>query len=79
MSKSLTQLSEEYFKAAEDIDALIKKYTEELHKAYDAKNYLKTYDLKRKLKIFYDQKRDVITTAYKLQHYYEDSEGRATA
>ncbi len=80
MEKNLTQLSEEYFKAAEDIDCLIKKYTEELHRAYDAKNYLKTYDLKRKLKIYYDQKRDIITTAYQLQHYYDDdSSGRVTA
>lgn len=79
MSKSLTQLSEDYFKAAADIDSLIKKYTAELHKAYSAKNYLKTYELKRKLKIFYDQKRDVITTAYQLQNYYEDKEGRASA
>lgn len=79
MEKSLTQLSEEYFRAAEDIDHLIKKHTEELRKAYDAKNYLKTYDLKRKLKIYYDQKRDTITTAYQLQHYYDKDNGRVTA
>ena len=79
MEKSLTQLSEEYFRAAEDIDRLIKKHTEELRKAYDAKNYLKTYDLKRKLKIYYDQKRDTITTAYQLQHYYDKDNGRVTA
>lgn len=78
MEKSLTDLSEEYFKAAEDIDALIKKYTKLLNDAYAAKNYLKTYELKRRLKIFYDQKRDIMTTAYELKHYYED-DGRESA
>lgn len=78
MEKSLTELSEEYFKAAEDIDALIKKYTKQLNDAYAAKNYLKTYELKRKLKIFYDQKKDIMITAYQLKNYYED-DGRVTA
>ena len=74
MGKSLTDLSEDYFKAANDIDALIKKYTKLLNEAYAAKNFLKTYELKRKLKIFYDQKKDIMITAYQLKHYYEDSE-----
>lgn len=78
MEKSLTELSEEYFKAAEDIDALIKKYTKQLNDAYAAKNFLKTYELKRKLKIFYDQKKDIMITAYQLKNYYEDDR-RVTA
>lgn len=73
MGKSLKDLSEDYFKAAEDIDTLIKKYTKLLNEAYAAKNFLKTYELKRKLKIFYDQKKDIMITAYQLKNYYEDS------
>lgn len=71
MEKSLTELSEEYFKAAEDIESLIVKYRNELNAAYKAKNFLKTYELKRKLKIFYDQKRDILITAYQLKNYYD--------
>lgn len=78
MEKTLTELSEDYFKAAEDIDAIIKKYTKMLNEAYAAKNYLKTYELKRKLKIFYDQKKDIMITAYQLKNYYED-DGRESA
>ncbi len=70
MEKSLTQLSEDYFKAAEDINSLIVKYRHLLNEAYKAKNYLQTYELKRKLTIFYDQKRDILDTAYALKNYY---------
>ena len=70
MEKSLTQLSEDYFKAAEDINCLIVKYRRLLNEAYDSKNYLKTYELKRKLTVFYDQKRDILDTAYALKNYY---------
>lgn len=71
MEKSLTQLSEDYFKAAEDINSLIVKYRTQLQQAYKAKNYLQTYELKRKLTIFYDQKRDILDTAYALKNYYK--------
>ncbi len=71
MERSLTDLSEEYFKAAEDINSLIVKYRKLLNEAYRSKNYLKTYELKRKLTVFYDQKRDVLNTAFLLKNYYE--------
>lgn len=71
MEKSLTQLSEDYFRAAEDINSLIVKYRQLLNEAYKSKNYLKTYELKRKLTIFYDQKRDILDTAYALKNYYK--------
>ncbi|MBP3938843.1 MAG: hypothetical protein IK955_05490 [Clostridia bacterium] len=71
MERSLTELSEEYFKAAEDINSLIVKYRKQLNEAYNSNNYLKTYELKRKLTIFYDQKRDILNTAYALKNYYE--------
>lgn len=71
MERSLTELSEEYFKAAEDINSLIVKYRKLLNEAYRSKNYLKTYELKRKLTVFYDQKRDILATAFLLKNYYE--------
>ncbi len=71
MERSLTELSEEYFKAAEDINSLIVKYRKQLNEAYGSNNYLKTYEIKRKLTIFYDQKRDILDTAYALRNYYE--------
>ncbi len=70
MEKSLTLLSEDYFKAADDINCLIVKYRKELKEAYKSKNYLKTYEIKRKLTVFYDQKRDILDTAYTLKNYY---------
>ncbi len=71
MERSLTELSEEYFKAAEDINSLIIKYRKQLNDAYNSNNYLKTYEIKRKLTVFYDQKRDILDTAYALKNYYE--------
>lgn len=71
MERSLTELSEEYFKAAEDINSLIIKYRKQLNEAYNSNNYLKTYEIKRKLTVFYDQKRDILDTAYALKNYYE--------
>ncbi|MBR3836005.1 MAG: hypothetical protein IKJ69_04360 [Clostridia bacterium] len=71
MERSLTDLSEEYFKAAEDIGSLIEKYRKKLQEAYKARDYLRTYEIKRKLTIFYDQKRDILDTAYTLKNYYE--------
>ena len=71
MERSLIELSEEYFRAAEDINSLIVKYRKLLNEAYSSKNYLKTYELKRKLTIFYDQKRDILDTAYALRNYYD--------
>ncbi|MBR6531685.1 MAG: hypothetical protein IKT61_04220 [Clostridia bacterium] len=70
MERSLEQLSEDYFKAAEDIAALIAKYRRQLKEAYDSKDYLKTYEIKRKLTVFYDQKSDILETAYALKNYY---------
>lgn len=74
MERTLTQLSEDYFKAAEDINCLIVKYRRLLNEAYNSNNYLKTYEIKRKLKIFYDQKRDILDTAYALKNYYKRDE-----
>lgn len=71
MERSLTELSEEYFRAAEDINSLIVKYRKQLNEAYNSNNYLKTYEIKRKLTVFYDQKRDILDTAYALRNYYE--------
>lgn len=71
MERSLTELSEDYFKAAEDIGCLIAKYRKQLKEAYKSRDHLKTYEIKRKLTVFYDQKRDILDTAYTLRNYYE--------
>ncbi len=70
MQKSLKQLGEEYLDSARLMDSLIKKYTEILKNAYASGNYLKTYDAKRKLTIFYDQRRELIAIGKKLINYY---------
>lgn len=70
MEKSLEELSEEYFAAAKEINQLIVKYRKKLNEVYMAGNYLKTYELKHKLTVLYDQKSDILETAYKLKNYY---------
>lgn len=73
MERNLTELSEDYFKAAEDLSLLIAKNRRLLDEAYATNNHLKTYEIKRKLTVFYDQKRDALATAYALQNYYDKS------
>lgn len=70
MQKTLEELGEEYLEAAKTIEALIKKYREILKEAYSSGNYLKTYDTKRRLTIFYDQKRELEAIGKKLINYY---------
>ena len=74
MEKTITDLIIDYFKAAADMDSLIKKCTSEIKEETKKGNSKKTYLLKRKRLIFYGQKRDLITTAYKLQNYYKRKE-----
>ena len=78
MEKSLSELGREYFDAAADIDRTIAKYRDQLSEAYRNRNYLKTYNIKRKLTVLYDQRCEVLTIAHKLSHYYEDrKEGKS--
>lgn len=70
MQKTLEELGEEYLESAKLIEELIKKYRKVLRETYDSGNYLKTYDTKRKLTIFYDQKRELIAIGHKLINYY---------
>lgn len=70
MQKTLEELGEEYLESAKLIEELIKKYRKILRETYDSGNYLKTYDTKRKLTIFYDQKRELIAISHKLINYY---------
>ncbi len=74
MRKSLEELGEEYLESAKLIEALIKKHRKILKEAYSSGNYLKTYDTKRKLTIFYDQKRELTAIANKLINYYNKEE-----
>lgn len=70
MQKTLEELGEEYLESAKLIEELIKKYRKILRETYDSGNYLKTYDTKRKLTIFYDQKRELFAIGHKLINYY---------
>lgn len=70
MQKTLEELGEEYLESAKIIEALIKKYRRILKETYSSGNYLKTYDTKRKLTIFYDQKRELEAIGKKLINYY---------
>lgn len=74
MPKTLEQLGDEYLESAKLLDSLIKKYREILKEAYSSGNYLKTYEVKRKLTVFYDQKRDAVSIGKKLKNYYNKEE-----
>lgn len=71
---TLAQLADEYMESAGHLDSIIEKYTQKLHNEYSRRNYLKVYEIKRKLAVLYDQKRDVMTTAYQLKNYYPKEE-----
>lgn len=70
MQKTLEELGEEYLDSAKRLEPLIRKYTEILKDAYASGNYLKTYDAKHKLTVFYDQRRELIAIGKKLINYY---------
>ena len=70
MQKTLEELGKEYLESEKTIEALIKKYRGILREAYSSGNYLKTYDTKRRLTIFYDQKRELEAIGNKLINYY---------
>ena len=61
MQKTLEELGEEYLDSAKLIEELIRKYRKILKETYASGNYLKTYEIKRKLTIFYDQKRELVS------------------
>ena len=49
---------------------ILKKYQAFLKAQREKKDFRKSYMLKQKRLVFYAQKRDLLTTAYKLQNYY---------
>ncbi len=71
MQKTLEELGEEYLDSAKLIEELIRKYRKILKETYASGNYLKTYEIKRKLTIFYDQKRELVLIGKKLINYYD--------
>lgn len=71
MQKTLEELGEEYLDSAKLIEELIRKYRKVLKETYASGNYLKTYEIKRKLTIFYDQKRELVSIGKKLINYYD--------
>ena len=74
MERTITDLSVDYFKAAEDMEELIKKTTAGIKAAVENKETDKIYLLKQKRLIFYSQKRELLNTAYKLKNYYNKEE-----
>lgn len=71
MQKTLEELGEEYLDSAKLIEELIRKYRKILKETYASGNYFKTYEIKRKLTIFYDQKRELVSIGKKLINYYD--------
>jgi len=71
VQKTLEELGEEYLDSAKLIEELIRKYRKILKETYASGNYLKTYEIKRKLTIFYDQKRELVSIGKKLINYYD--------
>ncbi len=74
MERTITDLSVDYFKAAENMDALIKKTTANIREAIEKNETDKIYLLKQKRLIFYSQKRELLNTAHKLKNYYNKEE-----
>lgn len=74
MERTITDLSADYFKAAEDMDYLIKKTTAGIKEAARKNETDKIYQLKQKRLIFYSQKRELLDIAYKLENYYNKEE-----
>lgn len=72
MDKTITQLSADYFEAADNMACLIKKCTDDIKNAKGDLN--KIYKLKQKRLIYYSQKRELTDIAYKLQNYYKKEE-----
>ncbi len=74
MERTIADLSVDYFKAAEDMDYLIKKTTVKIKEAVEKNETDKIYQLKQKRLVFYSQKRELLDTAYMLENYYKKEE-----
>ncbi|NLB36620.1 MAG: hypothetical protein GX824_04875 [Clostridiales bacterium] len=70
MCKSLSELSEEYFEGVKMQDELIAKYREKLRQARLNASREEEIRISRLLKILYDQRNELIDTAYHLKNYY---------
>ena len=74
MEKTITDLSVDYFEAAQNMEELIKSTTAKIKEAAENKETDKIYLLKQKRLIFYSQKRELLNTAYMLKNYYNKEE-----
>lgn len=68
--KSMAELAEDYFEQVRILDEIIEKYSKDLRKAYNSGDYKKSFELKRKLVIYKDQRDEANITAWKLKNYY---------
>ncbi len=71
MERTITDLSVDYFKAAADMDCIIKKLTEKIKEATKNGDTDQNYLLRQKRLSFYAQKRELLEIAYKLENYYK--------
>ena len=74
MEKTITDLSVDYFEAAQNMEELIKSTTAKIKEAAESNETDKIYLLKQKRLIFYSQKRELLNTAYMLKNYYNKEE-----
>ncbi len=74
MERTITDLSVDYFKAAADMDSIIKNLTAKIKLASFNNETDKCYLLKQKRLAFYAQKRELLDIAYKLENYYKKEE-----
>ena len=74
MEKTITDISVDYFDAAQNMEELIKSTTAKIKEAAENKETDKIYLLKQKRLIFYSQKRELLNTANMLKNYYNKEE-----
>ncbi len=70
MYKTLSELSEEYFEGVILQDELIKKYRQRLSEVRQKHCCEEEIRITRLLRILYDQRNELIDTAYYLKNYY---------
>ena len=74
--KTLFELGVEYEESARQIKSIIMKKREELRGLFDSVCSTEAYDLKRELRLLYEQHRELSEIADYLKRYYEPHKGR---
>lgn len=74
--KTLYELGVEYEESAKVIKSIIARKREELRGLFDSVCSTEAYDLKRELRLLYEQHRELTEIAEYLKHYYEPHKGK---